>query len=65
MLFLRVCNIDTYGQSHCEGILKSYKNYPLDQSMTLEQLEKFIKSKVDFKGESFSIEIMEDEEDGK
>lgn len=60
MMFLRVCYVNTYGQSHCEGVLKSYKNFPLDKNMTLEQLETFIKEKVNFRDDTYSIEFMEE-----
>lgn len=60
-MFLRVCSISTYGQTHCEGILKSYKNYPLDKNMTLDELGEFIKEKVNLGDDSFTLEFMEDE----
>lgn len=61
MMFLRVCSISTYGKTHCEGILKSYKNYPLDKNMTLNALGEFIKEKVNLGDDSFTLEFMEDE----
>lgn len=61
MLFLRVCSNCYYGQTSCEGVDREYKNYPLDKNMTVEELEKFIKSKLAHRNVTFTIEIMEED----